>query len=197
MILFRVKNALEKVGKTVWLVFLTLTSRHTRLSILPQPNSESCYCCFFESTDDGIRKRHFAEVMLLLHPYLSELEWLPSCCHHEATVFIVWLSFSSCLTFWSSLETASLVTIPVVISCGSLSQVGSRCVYRGEEVVKKASLGDSGMENFEISNNWKQIGSWNFDIHLVLKDWSSTMSQTVVAKFFEVTIKTVIELRQI
>lgn len=78
---------------------------------------------------------------------------LPSC----PTVFLAWPSFSSSMTLRHSLETASLVAIPVTaISSGSLFQVGRKCVYKREKVVKKGSLGhsvDLAMENLETSNN--------------------------------------------
>lgn len=63
-------------------------------------------------------------------------------------------------------------------------------------MIKKASLGGSlnaAMENFAISNNLKQIGSWNFDIRFV----KTGPVLCVSPKFSEVSIMTFIELRQI
>lgn len=69
MIPSSVQGILEKIGRTVWSIFLILASKHYLLSSLPQPNTEShCSCCFFESTADGIKMPHFAEVALSLHP---------------------------------------------------------------------------------------------------------------------------------
>lgn len=168
----RCKECFGKVGKTVWSILLTLSSSHIGMSILPQPNSKSCCCCFCESTDDGIRRRHFEEVTLLLHPYLPELGWLPPCCIAK--------QLSSFLAFIKKQPDILVQSWDCKLCCYScwwdllwfLVSGWKQMRLQRREVVKKASLGgslNSAMENFVISKNWKKIGNWDFDMHFVPK----------------------------